>query len=469
MPKGITIVGLGPGAPGLLTVEAQQVLQGAPEIHLRTRKHPTVAALPPSVRVYSFDSVYESANTFEDVYAEIAWRIVELGERSGGVVYAVPGHPLVGEASVQHILSLAEDRDLTVRIVEGLSFMEPVCTLLKLDPLDGLQIADATALAMRHYPESNPDLPLLISQLYSRDLAADVKLVLMMVYPEDQPITLIRAASTGEDPLLTMPLYELDRCEKIDHLTSLYVPPFSDAGSLAAFQEIVAHLRAPGGCPWDREQTHRSLRPYLLEETYEVLQALDDEDIASLKEELGDLLLQILLHTQIAIEQHEFKMADVVAHIVAKLKRRHPHVFGQVQVSGTQEVLANWEGIKDEERNHERGKGTLSGVPSALPALSRARVLQSRAARLGFDGPSIGALWAEIEEKWQELRKAAKGENAEAELGALLFSVVDLARQLNIDAECALRQAGTSFEHRFEDTAGERTVQGGQPSDREGA
>ena len=197
MPKGITIVGLGPGAPGLLTVEAQQVLQGAPEIHLRTRKHPTVAALPPSVRVYSFDSVYESANTFEDVYAEIAGRIVELGERSGGVVYAVPGHPLVGEASVQRILSLAEDRDLTVRIVEGLSFMEPVCTLLKLDPLDGLQIADATALAMRHYPESNPDLPLLISQLYGRDLAADVKLVLMMVYPEDQPITLIRAASTA--------------------------------------------------------------------------------------------------------------------------------------------------------------------------------------------------------------------------------------------------------------------------------
>jgi tetrapyrrole methylase family protein/MazG family protein len=463
MPKGITIVGLGPGEPGLLTIEAQQVLKSAHEIYLRTRRHPTVEALPPSAVVHSFDDVYERADTFGEVYAEIASRVVELGNRAAGVIYAVPGHPLVGEASVQRILALAVQSGLTVRIVEGLSFAEPVCTRLKLDPLNGLQIADATELAMRHYPEFNPDLPLLVGQLYSRDLAADVKLVLMMLYPDDHETTLIRAVGTEDEALCVIPLFELDRGQEIDHLTSLYVPPLSEPGSLSAFQEVVARLRAPGGCPWDREQTHRSLRPYLLEETYEVLQALDSEDITCLKEELGDLLLQILLHTQIAIEQGEFKMADVVSHIVAKLERRHPHVFGQVQVANAQEVLVNWERIKSEERNHEREEGIAAGVPHSLPALARAQALQRRAARLGLDWPHVDAVRSKVEEEWQELREA-EGDARESQLGDLMFSLVNLASWLQLDAESALREAVVRFERRFSDMEREGAAQGQSPT-----
>jgi tetrapyrrole methylase family protein/MazG family protein len=458
MSQGIWVVGLGPGAPGLLTVEAQQLLASAGEIYVRTRKHPTVAALPPQATIHSFDSIYERAETFEQVYAEIAARIVELGQREQGVVYAVPGHPLVGEASVRHILALAEEKGLAVHIVEGLSFIEPVCTRMRQDPLDGWQIADATKLVLQHYPAINPDLPLLIGQLYSREIAADVKLALMTLYPDDHRVTLVQAAGTTDESLSTLPLYELDRSDRIDHLTSLYVPPLTMPGSLETFQEIVAHLRAPEGCPWDREQTHRSLRPFLLEETHEVLETLDNDDTAALREELGDLLLQILLHTQIAIEDEEFRMTDVVGDIIAKLKRRHPHVFGQVHVSDAQEVVANWERIKSQEKadlnqqqgHHGDGAGVLSGVPITLPALARAQALRFRASRIGFDWPGIEGAWAKVEEECKELRAASNPCEQESELGDVLFALAVLAGWLDLDAEGALRAANSRFEQRFQ-------------------
>ena len=446
MPKGIVVVGLGPGDPGLLTVEAWRVLQNAHEVYVRTRQHPTVGALPSSLVIHSFDDLYDRADTFEGVYAEIASRVVELGCRAEGIVYAVPGHPLVGESSVQRILTLAEERGLPVRIVEGLCFVETTCVRLKIDPLNGFQVADAMMLARRHYPEFNPDLPLLVGQIYSRDVAADVKLVLLAVYPDDHPVTLLTAVGTEGEAIRTIPLYELDRSESLDHLTSLYVPAVAEPGSLAAFQEIVARLRAPGGCPWDQEQTHDSLRPFLLEETYEVLEALDDSDLGSLREELGDLLLQILLHTQIAIEHGEFNMADVVSGAVAKLKRRHPHVFGDIQVANVQEVLGNWERIKAGEADHKPSGGMLAGVPKFMPALARTQALQRRASRVGFD-------WAEfdgVRQEWRDLRDAsAAGDDQGTALGGLLFSLVNVARELGIDAEAALRKTGARFQRGF--------------------
>jgi len=451
MPSGVTIVGLGPGDPGLLTVEAWRVLEGAPEIYLRTGRHPTTSALPGSAKVRSFDDVYERGDTFDQVYAEIASRVVDLGQRSEGVVYAVPGHPLVGEASVQRILALARSRGIPVRIIEGLSFIEPVCTSLGLDPLGGLQIADATELATRNYPEFNPDLPLIVGQLYSREVAADVKLLLMALYPNEHPVTLVSHAGSVEASMRPIQLHELGRDEPIDHLTCLYVPPLPQPGSLPAFQEVVARLRAPGGCPWDREQTHATLRPYLLEETYEVLDALDREDAVGLQEELGDLLLQVLLHTQIAVEEEEFKMTGVVATIVSKLKRRHPHVFGDVHVSGSQEVLVNWERIKSQEATHvNSAKGVLDGVPLGLPALARAQSLKRRAARMGFDWPDIGGAWSKVAEEWLELQQAVSSEEQAGELGDLLFALVALAHWLDVDAESALREANTRFARRFQ-------------------
>jgi len=446
MQQGITIVGLGPGNPKQLTLEAQQVLQETEEIYVRTRRHPTVAFLPTGPRLCFFDHLYEEKETFAEVYQEIARQIVELGQRPEGVIYAVPGHPLVGEESVQHILALTRQQGIGVRVVEGLSFIEPVLTCLGLDALDGLQIVDATELARLHHPCLNPDLPALIGQLYDRPLASDVKLTLMNLYPDGHAVTLVRGAGTDQERMSQAPLYELDRQPDLDHLTSLYVPPLAQPSSLEAFQDTIARLRAPGGCPWDRKQTHQSLRPHVLEEAYEALAALDANDVDALREELGDLLLQIVLQAQIAVEAGEFSLAQVIEEIDAKIKRRHPHVFGDVAVADVEEVLHNWEEIKREEKGVH---SVLGGVSSALPALARAQAIQKRVARVGFDWPDADGVAAKIAEEMVELRGAQGSKARERELGDLLFSVVNLARWLDVDAESALRQACQRFTQRF--------------------
>ena len=446
MKQGITIVGLGPGDPKQLTLEAQQVLQEAGEVHLRTCHHPTVPSLPAGASLHFFDHLYEEKSSFAEVYDEIARQIMELGRRPGGVVYAVPGHPLVGEASVQRILDLADQQDIGVRVVEGLSFIESVLTCLGLDALAGLQLVDATILAALHHPGLNPDLPALIAQLYDQSLASDVKLTLMNLYPDEHLVTLVRGAGTDRVQVLTAPVYELDRQPDVDHLTSLYVPPLPRPSSLEAFQDTIARLRAPGGCPWDREQTHQSLRPHLLEETYETLAALDADDTDALREELGDLLLQIVLQAQIAVEAGEFSLAQVIEGVDAKIKHRHPHVFGDVVVADVAGVMHNWEEIKRE----EKGKHSLlGGVPRSLPALARAQAIQKRVARVGFDWPDAEGVIAKIAEEAAELREAQGGKEREEELGDVLFSVVNLARWLNVDAESALRGACEQFIQRF--------------------
>ncbi|MBM3190178.1 MAG: hypothetical protein FJZ90_15835, partial [Chloroflexi bacterium] len=314
MPPQIVIVGLGPGDPELITREAWRVLQEAPEVYLRTARHPTVEGLPPGVVRRSFDEVYESHETFEQVYAEIVRRVIALGQRPEGVVYAVPGHPLVGEATVHTIRQEAAARGLPVRIVAGMSFLEPTLAALGLDPFDGLQICDATILAQRHHPSLDPDVGALIVQVYNRFVAAGAKVTLANLYHDDHPVRLVCHAGTAQEAVRDLPLYELDRQEDLDHLALVYIPPLAKPGSLSSYQDVVARLRAPGGCPWDREQTHASLRPHLLEETYEVLAALDAEDMRALEEELGDLLLQVFLHAQIASEDGDFKLTDTVQH-----------------------------------------------------------------------------------------------------------------------------------------------------------
>jgi tetrapyrrole methylase family protein / MazG family protein len=447
----ITIVGLGPGNPGHMTRQGWEALTQAREVYVRTRRHPTVAGLPPDLVLHSFDELYESLDDFSAVYDTIASRILELGSRAEGVVYAVPGHPLIGESSVLCILDHAQAQGMQVNLVEGLSFVEPVLSLLGIDGLHGLQLADATDLAVAHHPALDPGRPALIGQLYGRRLASEVKLTLMNAYPEDHLVTLVRSAGTNEAERATVPLHELDRGNAMDHLTTLYVPALPGAAGMAALQDTVARLRAPGGCPWDREQTHQSLRENLLEETYEVLAALDAEDDDKLCEELGDLLMQIAMHVQIATEEGAFRFADVVERIDAKLRRRHPHVFGDLAVRDTGEVLLNWEAIKSGERVTAVGQevSRLAGVPAILPALARAQALAGRVARYGFDWPDVHGVLAKVDEELQELASAGSVEEQEQELGDLLFSLANVARWLGIDAESALRMASDRFAQRY--------------------
>ncbi len=443
----ITIVGLGPGDPHHLTQEAWSVLEMVREVWLRTKHHPTVAGLPPHLTLHSFDYLYEEAEDFAQVYEAIANEVLRLGQRPEGVVYAVPGHPLVGEATVRLILPRAEGAGMAVHIVEGLSFIEPTLTPLRMDVLTGLQVYDAVELAARYHPPLNPDLPALVGQLSSRALATDVKLTLMNQYPDEHEVTLVHAAGTPEQRVIRLPLYELDRHDDVAHLTTLYVPPLPGVSSFEGLQDTVAHLRAPDGCPWDREQTHDSLRVGLLEEVYEVVAAIDAGDVQALREELGDLMLQILLHAQIATEEGEFQMAQVIAGIDAKLKHRHPHVWGERQVEGTGEVLRRWEELKREEKGGERS--VLDGVPAVLPALLQADTYGRRAARVGFDWTEAGGVTDKIREEIVEVEAAATPGEKEAELGDLLFAVVNWARWLEVDPEAALRRANARFARRF--------------------
>jgi tetrapyrrole methylase family protein/MazG family protein len=306
-------------------------------------------------------------------------------------------------------------------------------------------------LAASHVPPFPPGVPALVAQIHSPVIASDVKLTLMSLYPDEHPVKLVHAAGTPGQLVENLALYEIDRSPHIGLLTALYLPPLAPQTSFEAFLEVVAHLRAPDGCPWDREQTHRSLRGDLLEETYEALASMDADDVDGMREELGDLLLLILLHTQIASDEGEFTIADVLSGIHTKIVYRHPHVFGDFQVKDEQHLLQNWERLKAQERL-ENGKGEaslLDGVSPALPALAQAELYQKRAARVGFDWPDVKGVVDKLEEELGEVHQAAEGEEQAAEIGDLLFAVANLARWFRVEPESALREANARFRKRF--------------------
>lgn len=448
--SGITLLGLGPGNPEQLTREAWEILSSTEEVWLRTRQHPTVAVLPASVVLHSFDELYENGESFDQVYEAIVEKVLELGRRPKGVVYAVPGHPFVVETTCPKIARLAREEGLALRIIEGLSFLEPTFSALGLDPHPRLTLFDAMELSTAHVPAFPPDAPVLIAQIYSRLVASEAKMTLNAVYPDGHLVRLVHAAGTKEERVEDVRLYEIDRSEHIGLLTSLYVPPLEEGTSFEAFQEIVAHLRAPDGCPWDREQTHESLRTHLMEEAYETLDALDSGDVSAIQEELGDLLLQIVLHTQIASEEGEFTVNAVIKGIYDKIVRRHPHVFGEVKLDGVQGVLQNWEKLKEKERSEKKEeRGLLDGVPLAMPALSQAQEYQDRAARVGFDWPVVEGVLDKILEEVKEINQAVNEEELSEEIGDLFFVLVNLARWKKIDAESALRETNLKFKRRF--------------------
>jgi tetrapyrrole methylase family protein/MazG family protein len=455
------------------------VLAASKRAYLRTRHHPTVAGLPPHLVLHDFDHLYEGAASFDDVYAQIAEAVIEAARSSpADVVYAVPGHPLVGEASVRLILSHARRLGIPTRIVAGLSFIEPVLErlaeaapealdsppaaplpLLAADPLDGLQIGDALEIAALHHPPLNPDKPALIAQVYSRAVASDLKLTLMNQYPPSHRAVIVRGRADGQPEAGTsdpprchaVTLAELDHADLFDHLTSLYVPPLPRPGGFESLQETIAHLRAPEGCPWDREQTHESLRGTLLEETYEVLTAIDSGDLDALKEELGDLLLNVVLQAQIATEAEEFRMSDVIAELNAKLRRRHPHVFSDVVVNDAGQVIANWYAIKRHEKasRGEAAGSALDGIAPALPALAQAQKIAHRAEKAGFRWDHHDDRLAKVREELEEVVNARDQIHRAEEIGDLLFTIANWADGYGIDAEAAARQANLKFARRF--------------------
>lgn len=460
MPSSITIVGLGSGGEDQLTLGILKTLEKAELRFVRTENHPAVDDLARrGIGFESFDSVYEAMDDFEQVYQAIADKLIGLALENEGreIVYAVPGHPMVAERTVQLLRKRAPERGIDVKTLGGESFLDQAFVRLGFDPIEGFQLLDASELSREHL---RPRLHTVIGQVYDAFTASDVKLALMNVYPDDHPVILGQALGVpGEERMLTIPLHELDRQNAYGNLTLVYVPASADdrlrRRSFERLHEIVAILRSPEGCPWDRAQTHASIRKNFIEETFEAIEALDNDDPDNMKEEFGDVILQVLLHSQMEEEEGTFDVFDVLAELNDKLIFRHPHVFGGENAQDAEEALRNWEAMKAEEKRRKgvpERQSLLDGLPKDLPALPRAYKIQKKAASVGFDWPNLNGVFDKIEEEIAELKEAVKGESPERqkeELGDLLFAAANVARFINADPEEALAGTNRKFASRF--------------------
>ena len=444
----LTIVGLGPGSAGYLSLETKHALENAEKVILRTAMHPTVAELEKQeLKFVSCDHFYDEGRTFEEVYAKIVDYV--LAEAKGSkVVYAVPGSPLVAERTVVLLRDFCTKQGLELEILPAMSFLDLAYVRLNLDPITGLRIADA---ADERLLADAGKYPLIITQVYSKMVAAELKLNLMEVLADEDEVFFMRNLGLPDEVCEAVPLYELDRQENIDHLTTVFVPALKTGKmNMTPLIEVVKTLREPGGCVWDREQTHESIRKGLIEETYELLEAIDNKDLIGMREELGDVLLQVVFHARLAEEEGGFTMQDVIDDIVEKLINRHPHVFGTIEVGSSEEVITNWEKIKAEEKKDRTL--VLDGVSPGLPTLMRAYKLQSKAAKVGFDWPNAAEVWQKIEEELKEVEEAVTEndtDHVEWEIGDVLFAIANYARHLGVEPETALNRANNRFVSRF--------------------
>ena len=450
----VVIVGLGPGPRNTVTQATLEAIERIDVQFVRTKRHPTADLMP---KATSFDSLYDTLPTFEDVYGAITEAVVAAALKHGEVLYAVPGSPLILESSVAQ---LRADTRVEVQVLPALSFLDLAWEALGIDPVNaGVRLIDGHRFALEASGERGP---LLVAQVHADWVLSDVKLSHESANG-NEPVVLLHHLGLPDQRVEHTTWQELDRVLPADHLTTLYIAQMAEpvSGELARLHQLARTLREQ--CPWDREQTHDSLIKHLIEETYEVvdaIEALDVNDSATDEafiEELGDLLYQVEFHATIAEQQGRFSMADVARSIHDKLVRRHPHVFGDVVANSANDVVQTWDEVKRAEKKSADGASsasTFTGVAKSGPSLQYATKIQKRAADVGFDWPNADGAFEKIIEESAEIRQAvalnSDPETVRMELGDLLFSVVNLSRHLGHDAEQALRGASDKFRHRFE-------------------
>jgi tetrapyrrole methylase family protein/MazG family protein len=453
MAKQITIVGLGAGDLNQMPFGVYQLITNTEHLFLRTKDHPIIKELNSEISFEAFDSIYEENEDFSDVYRKITETLLEKAA-DVNIVYAVPGHPLVAEKTVQLLLTEGREKGYTIVVQGGQSFLDSTFQALEIDPIEGFQLVDALTFKSEQLQLKGH---VIITQVYDQMVASEVKLTLMEQLPDDYKVIIVTAAGSSQQLIKEVALYELDRETSVNNLTSVYIPPVKNEDMLnhqfTALREIIAQLRGLNGCPWDKEQTHHSLKRYLIEECYELLEAIEEEDIDHMIEELGDVLLQVVLHAQIGEDEGMFSIDDVIKGISDKMVRRHPHVFGEISVQDTEEVLSNWDEIKRKEKDSNDKKSILDSVSTALPALSKAFHLQKKAAKVGFDWPTIEGTWEKVKEEIKEFEDelvAGKDERLlMKEFGDVIFALVNVGRHYKIEPEEALSSTNKKFYDRF--------------------
>ncbi len=453
MTNQITIIGLGAGELDQMPLGIYKLLKNTELVYARTIEHPVLKELAAEgLKVESFDSIYEEHDQFEAVYEKIAEILIQKAKVQD-VIYSVPGHPLIAEKTVQILLSEGEKKGIPVHIKGGQSFLDAMFTSIKVDPVEGFQFLDGTDLSLR---DVNITQHMIVSQVYDAFVASEVKLTLMEKYPDDHEVYLVTGAGMSSESVERMPLYELDRAMQLSNLTSVYVPPIQkEENQYKEFwklREIIDKLRSPEGCPWDREQTHESLRKYLLEEAYELIDAINEGDIDHIIEELGDVLLQVMLHARIGEDEGYFSIDDVIQGISEKMVRRHPHVFGNERAESAKDVEETWQRVKKEEGSNT--SDSILNVSTHFPNLIQAYDIQKQASKLGFDWNDVSPAWEKVFEELDEFKaewnkNKPDTHNIESEFGDVLFALVNVARLLKINPEEALHRTNQKFRKRF--------------------
>lgn len=451
----IYVIGLGPGSIDDLTLEAARMIESGRKNFLRTKHHPTVEYLrEKQVEYKSFDYVYQGAENFEEVYETIV-DLLEEEARKEDINYLVPGNPLVAESTVKILL----ERDLDVKLVSGLSFIEPILELVGKDPIDGLQILDGLVFDIL---DININMDSIITQVHDKMILSQIKLILAEVYGDEFQVHYIQNAGIdGREVNEYIPIYQLDRLEEPNLLTSLYIPKVEDKEEkvfdFRDLLDIMAMLRSEDGCAWDREQTHESIRSSMIEEAYEAVDAIDKQDIDGIIEELGDVLLQVIFHSQIGFENGNFNIYDITSTLAEKLIYRHPHVFSnqdmEKDIENSSDIVYNWDVLKNKRRKLETYSERLRDI-KGLPSLLTSYKVQREAAKVGFDWDDISGPLEKIEEEYKEVLEAIEtstdNDRIEEEIGDILFSIVNLARFVGIDPEVALNRTINKFISRFE-------------------
>ncbi|MDD4439276.1 MAG: nucleoside triphosphate pyrophosphohydrolase [Tissierellia bacterium] len=446
----IQIIGLGAGSEDDLTVRAQKALSERIPAFARTDRHPIVNELRKNIDIDSFDDNFEKYETFDEVYENIVNTLIEKSKQYGKINYCTAGSPYYGDIVTKKLISEYKDQINTI-IIDGMSFLDKCLKLSGYADYNNIKILDCLETDEFSFDVNSFNI---ITQVYDLETASRLKVKLMEIYPEDADSLIIDVLGENVNKI---PLFMLDQEKNYGFSTYFCILPIEISKNrvynVDNLLRIVKLLRGPDGCPWDKKQTHHSIRQHVIEEAYEVVDAIDNDDVDNLVEELGDLLLQVVFHAELGSEEGYFNFSDVVTDVCKKMYFRHPHVFGDVKADDAEEALTSWENSKLKEKNLTTYTDNLKNVPKALSTLSRSYKIQKRAAEVGFDWSDAQGAVLKIKEELLEFIEEYNNhniENMEEEFGDLLFALVNFARFEKINPDIALNKTINKFIDRFE-------------------
>lgn len=449
--KKILIGGMGTASIEHMTLKTHQAILAAQKVYMRTAVHKSAdEILKMRPDAISFDEIYKISENFEEVYEKISNQVIAASYEND-IIYLVPGSPVFAESTVRLIVQKAEQNNIDVEILPAVSFADAIFSSMKADAAHAVKLLDALDLKIDDFDKN---CVILICQIYDNFIASDIKLKMMEYYDKNKIVYIIQNGGEADAKIIKTVLYELDRHFEFDHMCSLFVPRDEtyNLRDYRTLEELMDKLRSGNGCNWDKQQTHSSLKRYLIEECYEVIDAIEKNNDDMLQEELGDVLLQIYFHATIAKEEKAFELRDIFETINRKMINRHPHVFEVNKDFSPDKVESEWEAIKLKEKGYSKASESLSSMPKQLPALMYAARVQDKAKKAGFDFDHIDQVYDKLREEVGEFIEAASTMEMHClkeELGDLLFSIVNVSRFVKLDCEDALRQATIKFIDRF--------------------